>query len=85
LRDLRGIDQVNLAPFVFDVKFSTAWQEPAIIMVMDFHSRAIGDMHRERAKRLGAEAVSDFINKHGEKLAGEFSKDKADGGKKITM
>lgn len=55
---------MNFAVAVLDVEFSTARQQPAIVVMVNVDLSAIGNMDREGAKRLGAETVSDFVGQH---------------------
>ena len=64
LGNLGRSNQMDFAKAVFDVEFSTARQQPGVVVVVNVHLRPIRDMHREGAEWLCAEAVEDFVDPH---------------------
>jgi len=48
------------AKAVFDVEFSTARQQPGVVVVVNVHLRPIRDLHGEGAEWFCAEAVANF-------------------------
>ena len=57
LGNLGRSNQMDFAKAVFDVEFSTARQQPGVVVMVNTHLRPIRDMHREGAEQLCAEAL----------------------------
>ena len=51
---------MDFARAVFDVEFSTARQQPGVVVVVNVHLRPIRDLHGEGAEWFCAEAVANF-------------------------
>lgn len=64
---------MHLACGVLNEKLKTGGQQPSMVVVMNLHSSAIGDMDIEGTKRLGVEKTPEFVGQHGRTLTTRLS------------